>query len=194
MGNKASSPCRKKDAGDACEVKEDDRIKNATYTCQALDDDDEDKLTCAVSACTDGFLLNAAGDACVDNSIVYPTGWKHATVSVSKPGFKAYDGFIDSGGNPIAGYRDYFGANTIEECYKNASPTTKVIGIRTEEHPNGDYKKTCFEYGDGYQTWVDKPFIGKGTHVMTCKDPRKDLKKKECYTRPPEGYSFGRRF
>jgi hypothetical protein len=113
-------------------------------------------------------------------SIEYPTGWKHATVSVSKPGFKAYDGFIDSGGNSIAGYRDHFGVNTIEECYKNASPTAKVIGIRTEEHPQGKFKKTCFEYGDGYQTWVDKPFIGKGAHVMTCKDPRKDLKKKEC--------------
>ena len=66
MGNKASSPCRKKDAGDACEVKEDDRIENATYTCQALDDD-KDKLTCSVNACTAGFQLNTARDACLAN-------------------------------------------------------------------------------------------------------------------------------
>ena len=57
MGNKASSPCRKKDAGDACEVKEDDRVENATYTCQALDDD-KDKLTCALDSCNAGYMLS----------------------------------------------------------------------------------------------------------------------------------------
>ena len=66
MGNKWTAPCDGKDAGDACEVKEDDRIENATYTCQALDDDDKDKLTCSVNACTAGFKLNTARDACVE--------------------------------------------------------------------------------------------------------------------------------
>lgn len=65
--------------------------------------------------------------------------------------------------------------NTIQDCFDNASDTAKVIGIRTDNN-------SCWEYGDGYEDYIktEEALLNRARRVMVCRDPTKDIMKKEC--------------
>jgi hypothetical protein len=206
MGNKSSTAkaCKSKKDGDTCTFdNEKDKVKNAaTYTCQ--EGDVAGKLECRVKTCNTGYTpksdnkscLTACAkgqemksDKCETIAPSYPATakpWTLAAINKNTKGFKAVAGHVDHNPQPAPGYKaitmpDGTEPTTIQACYENASSAAKVVGFRTNEHPSDHLKNQCFEYDSGYATFIDKPKLQTGDHVMTCKNPVLDITKKECY-------------
>lgn len=117
-------------------------------------------------------------------------GWSMNTLSGEiSPGFRAVRGTIDSDTyGDLPGYTSLITnssgeqPDTIQGCFDNASENARVIGIRTAEHGNDGFKNTCWEYGDGYQYYItnEEDLISPESHLMVCRDPTRDIMKKEC--------------